>query len=53
MHWIADGILKHLGLSLTHLKGSHSGENLFETFIEVVEILFKLLDKLKNILAAG
>ena len=51
--WIADGILKHLGLSLTHLKRPHSGENLFETFIEVVKNKFELLDKLKNILAAG
>ncbi|KZS09848.1 Uncharacterized protein APZ42_025826 [Daphnia magna] len=44
-HWIQYGKINDICLSLTHLKGPNSGENLFETFIEVVENDFGLLHK--------
>ncbi|KZS09722.1 Ninjurin C-like protein [Daphnia magna] len=44
-----DPVRKDECLSLTHLKGPHLGENLFETFIEVVEKDFGLLHKIMSV----
>jgi hypothetical protein len=40
-----------VGLSLIPLKGPHTGQNLFETFIDVVEKEFGILQKVYKLIA--
>lgn len=49
IHWIENGQMKDVGLALVPLKGSHSGENMFEAFVKIVYEEFGLLHKVCNI----
>lgn len=45
-HWACDEwILNNVGISLIPLNGPHSGENLNEAFVEVIEHKHSLLKK--------
>ena len=49
-HWIDDEfVIKNLGLCTMPLKGSHTGENLKDSFIGGVEERFNLLNKVLSI----
>jgi hypothetical protein len=46
VHWVSDKWkLCDLGLGLFPLSGPHSGENICEAFIDIVETRFELLHK--------
>lgn len=47
MHWIENANMKELALALIPLHGPHSGENLFDAFIQVVDKEFNILKKVK------
>ena len=45
-HWVSDNWdLRSIGLAMFPLKGSHTGSNIKESFIEVIDLKFDLLKK--------
>ncbi len=49
MHWLSDDWeLKDLGLALVPLEGPHSGENMSEVFLQVIDTEFEVLEKVRG-----
>lgn len=45
-HWVSDNWdLRNIGLAMFPLKGSHTGSNIKESFIVVIDLKFDMLKK--------